>query len=352
MNENKLGAPRKKQSMRGFDDEFTNIVDYILRITYRIWEQRQIGTIYRYYSDDCLIHTPGGEVQGVEKVVANTVQTLSVFPDRQLYGDDVIWGGNDEEGFYSSHRITSTATHTGYSSYGPPTGKKLRFLGVADCLVKDNQVVEEWLVRDNLSIIQQIGLDVEAYVAMLAKSAPLSTTTNEEMMSRELLTSELPPSQLEGFDPEDFVKRTWHEVWNRRMFDVIFENYARTFQCHSSAGRELYGNEEQIQFAIDWLACFPDGGLTFDHFCYQGNEESGYRTALRYTFTGTHTGYGIYGLPTGKPVKIMGISHATIKDGKFVEEWHVFDELNLLVQLYVSEDEETAEIETDLEEGE
>ena len=40
----------KASSMAGFDDEFTDIVDYILRITYRIWEGKQIGLCYDYYS--------------------------------------------------------------------------------------------------------------------------------------------------------------------------------------------------------------------------------------------------------------------------------------------------------------
>jgi predicted ester cyclase len=41
----------------------------------------------------------------------------------------------------------------------------------------------------------------------------------------------------------------------------------------------------------------------------------------------------MYGTPTGKPVNIMGISHHHVKDGKFVKEWTVFDELALLKQL-------------------
>ena len=40
-------------NMRGFDAEFTDIVDYILRITYRIWEGKQVGLCYDYYSADC-----------------------------------------------------------------------------------------------------------------------------------------------------------------------------------------------------------------------------------------------------------------------------------------------------------
>ena len=40
-------------SLRGFNSEFTDIVDYILRITHRIWESKQAGLCRDYYSDDC-----------------------------------------------------------------------------------------------------------------------------------------------------------------------------------------------------------------------------------------------------------------------------------------------------------
>jgi predicted ester cyclase len=49
---------------------------------------------------------------------------------------------------------------------------------------------------------------------------------------------------------------------------------------------------------------------------------------------GTHQGPGLYGEPTGKRVSIMGISHYHLKNGKFVEEWTVFDEIAVLKQLY------------------
>ena len=327
------------QKMRGFDAEFVDIVDYITCITHRIWEERKTGTIYQYYLDNAVIHTPAGDIQGVETVVANTIQTLSVFPDRRLFADDIIWSGNDEEGFYTSHRITSTGTHLGFSHYGPPTGRKLRFLGIADCLVKDNRIHEEWLVRDNLSIIQQIGLDVDEFVAMLADAKAGKNALNDVAPGSPHPQAQIPPAELPAiqpnfFEPEDFVKRTWHDIWNRRMFNTVYDNYSATCRCHSSSGREYYGHEDQVQFAIDWLACFPDGKMDFNHFCCLGDSDRGYRAALRWTFTGTHNGYGLYGPPTGKQVVVMGISHQNIQNGQFVEEWTVFDELDLLVQLH------------------
>lgn len=41
--------------MKGFDPEFTDVVDYILRITERIWEGKQVGLCRDYYSSDCPI---------------------------------------------------------------------------------------------------------------------------------------------------------------------------------------------------------------------------------------------------------------------------------------------------------
>ena len=42
----------KNQSMKGFEDQYKNIIDYIVRITYQIWEEKNIGYIYDTYSKD------------------------------------------------------------------------------------------------------------------------------------------------------------------------------------------------------------------------------------------------------------------------------------------------------------
>jgi predicted ester cyclase len=327
------------QSMRGFDDDYTDIVAYIIRCTHKIWEEKQTGLIDTHYSEDAFIHTPGGDIVGAKTVLANTVQQLALFPDRRLFPEDVIWSGNDIDGFYSSHRIRSTAHHQGFSVYGAPTGKRLTYRVIADCIVKENKIVEEWLVRDDLSIIRQIGLDEHEFVAKLVSMMPEQfSIAGGERSAEQQSSPELSLPATDGFDVEDFVKRVWHHAWNLRMFDSFVDAYISTIQCHSASGRELFGHDDIIQFAIDWLACFPDGQMRFDHFCALGDDEIGYRTSLRWTFTGTHTGYGIYGKPSGKPVKIMGITQAYVHDRKVLEEWTVFDELNILCQLFVPEE--------------
>ena len=40
-------VPGRRQPMKGFDDEFVDIVDYIVRITYRIWDEKQVDLCKR-----------------------------------------------------------------------------------------------------------------------------------------------------------------------------------------------------------------------------------------------------------------------------------------------------------------
>src|SRR6266566_3362348 len=70
-----VGRPHseRRQPMRGVDEEYVDIVDYIVRITHRIWEDQDVGYIYDTYSTGCVVYGEVGETHGVERVVEETV---------------------------------------------------------------------------------------------------------------------------------------------------------------------------------------------------------------------------------------------------------------------------------------
>ena len=70
----------KRQGMRGFDPDYVDIVDYIVRCTHKIWEEKQVGLIYTHYGHNALVHGTRGDSYGIESVMAGTVQTLAMFP--------------------------------------------------------------------------------------------------------------------------------------------------------------------------------------------------------------------------------------------------------------------------------
>jgi hypothetical protein len=47
---------------------------------------------------------------------------------------------------------------------------------------------------------------------------------------------------------------------------------------------------------------------------------------VRWSIVGTHEGYGVYELPTGRPVYTWGITQRYVRDGRILEEWMVFNE--------------------------
>ena len=104
------------------------LVDYILGITYEIWEEREIELINQYYRADTVIFALDGITRGAAAIIDGTQAMLESFPDRLLLADDVIWSGNHEDGFYSSHRIISPMTNQGPTIFGPATGKQVRIL--------------------------------------------------------------------------------------------------------------------------------------------------------------------------------------------------------------------------------
>lgn len=132
--------------------------------THEIWDQKLVGKIYDYYADDVLVHAAGGDIEGSEALVQDTLARLHAFPDTEMNIRKVIWEGNPEEGYYTSMVRTITAENTGPTEYGPPTGKTMQEnLGIANCLIEKVdgvwKYVEEWIVYDKIGYIKACTSD-------------------------------------------------------------------------------------------------------------------------------------------------------------------------------------------------
>jgi predicted ester cyclase len=334
----RYGAGERRMPMRGFEAQYTDIVDYIIRITHRIWEEKAVGYIYDTYQHNCVVHGSGGSVHGREAVVMATLQTLAAMPDRRIYGDDVIWAGNEDDGFHTSHLITAAGLNTGYSAYGPPTGRKMVWRAIANCVAKENMIFEEWLLRDETSLIRQMGYDVAAVVEQQARAQLEQQALPEPAGELGRLLGQYAPAPLPArpngqFDVEDFVRSSYHEIWNRRMLNVIAERYATSHIASTSGNRRFQGQAELTGFVLALFGMFPDAGVNVDQVYWNGDQQGGYRVAVRWTFSGTHTGPGVYGSPSGARVRVMGLSQHHIKHGVFFKEYSLFDEMELLRQI-------------------
>lgn len=325
--------------MNGFDPKWRDIVDYIIGVTHEIWEEKAVGKLYDYYANTIQLHTSSGITHGRDTVLASTLAAMAAYPDRRLHGDEVIWGGDDVEGFYTSHRLTHSGTNRGWSLYGPATGKRINYRAIADCLCKENMIVEEWLVRDELTLVHQLGSNPFKLAREIAQREAqtglnLLVPGDVERGIGQFPPSPLPEHESGAFEPEYFVRRMFQDVWNRRLLNTVRDYFVPGIPLESASMRRTFGHNNYQSYVLSLLSPFPDLAVTVEHSCTVGDEQSGYRTATRWRMIGTHSGYGIYGEPTGNPMQIMGISHHLIQNGRIQHEWTLFDEFALLKQIY------------------
>ncbi|SEP65195.1 Pimeloyl-ACP methyl ester carboxylesterase [Devosia sp. YR412] len=331
----------RSQSLDGFDDIYTDIVDYIIRCTHKIWDERDIGLIYTHYTHNCVLYGTTGTIYNREDVVRDTIQRLVSFPERRGMGTQVIWNGNDKDGFYTSHLVTGSGRHTQYGHLGQPTGKPFVSRTIADCMVHRNMIYREWVVADQMAIIKQLGLDPNHFAARTAKSKFDAGLISLDIGENRRFLGQTRPNEkadlsLAHNDIEVQTVEMLHEVFVKRMFGKIAEVYAPTAQYHGPLMKELYGVAAIIHQHLGLIGSLPDASYEIQHVASNPCEEGGTKVAVRWVMEGHHLGYGILGElgdPTGKRVQVMGMSHYHWKDGKIVDEWNVYDELSLLVQV-------------------
>lgn len=328
----------RRQSMRGFEDGYVDIVDWIVRITDRIWEDQDIGYIYDTYSPGCAVYNDSGMVYGVEPVVEGTIQSIHAFPDSRHYADDVIWAGDDEQGFATSHRAINLGHHTGPWRWGPPTGRRIHLWVIANCVSLENEIFEEWVLYNTGARLLQCGIDV-ASAARRYGNESLPAVAERQFSEVERLVGGRKPrpypaaDPAAGFDVEHAVRGLFHDTFNRRDLSAIDRLYATTVRWHGTTNREGYGRAAVRNMARALLATFPDLGLHVDEVYWMGNDADGYRVSVRWTATGTHRGHALYGEPTGRRVHLWGLSQLYFQGGEIVEDWMLFNEFDVMAQV-------------------
>ena len=335
----------RAQSMDGFDPIYTDIVDYIVRCTHRIWDERDVGLIYSHYTHNIVLHTALGTIYDRESVVHDTIQRLVSLPERRGMATQVIWGGDDKAGFYTSHLVTGSGRHTQHGHYGPPTGRTFVSRTIADCMIHRNKIYREWVVSDQMAILKQLGVEPHAFATKMATTLFDAGKVQIDLGENRRMIGQYPPemeadTSIASTDLERQTLVWLNEVWNRRMFGKIRDVYAPTVMFHGPLMSELYGHAAVLHQTLGLVGSIPDAVFAPQHVCSVDSDEGGTKVAVRWVLTGRHLGHGLLhglGAPTGKGLQLMGMSHFHYKDGKIVDEWRVYDELSLLVQLKLAQ---------------
>jgi predicted ester cyclase len=317
--------------MQDFAAEFETPEQYIIDITYKIWEEQGVGRIRDWYAPDCPVRSPSGVSNTSEDVVKQTLSTQHIFPKRDLLAEDVIIG-DKPSGFYSSHRVRTVGRHLGDGAYGPATNRPVTTLAIADCLCRENRVMEEWVLGDQATTVMQLGLDPVVYGQALGAQKPDAYAIGNDAMRHRW--SDPDGLTIVGDAPiANRIIDTYAAMWNDKNLSVMAERYDRAVRFEGPAGQLAYGRTRTANVITAMLAAIPDGRFEPHHLIVRQQPERAVRVALRWSYCGTHTGHGRYGDPSGVPVALLGISHFELRDGLIAHEWLVVDETAIHAQI-------------------
>ena len=330
-------APRpRRQHLPGFDAVYSDIVDYILRCTHRIWEEKNVGLCRSHYGADCLIHTLAGETRGADAVIANTLATLAAFPDRTLIGEDVIWSEDAPGRFHTSHRIVSLMTHLGDDDFGPATGRRAQVTTIADCICVENRIVEEWLVRDNLWLVKQLGLDgrsvAQAQAARDQAGDPVRHAWRWEEIAR-VRDGQGLASPLDPEHPALPFAAMLERAVNDQMLGDAAAHLSAGIEGFWPSGRRWIGRGGWVGAFSQLLGVLDQPRLVIDHLAATPSPQADTAVAIRWSLAGRHARSGVYGEPSGRDLLILGVSHYRVRAGLITEDQTVFDELAVLRQV-------------------
>jgi hypothetical protein len=327
------GPPR--QVLDGFDPVYRDFVDYIVRCTHRIWEEKNVGLCRSHYSDDCELHMMAGPAVGMEVVTQNTIGSLASQPDRLVMAEDVIWSEDAPGEYYSSHRIISRSTHFGDEPLvGPATMRGTGVSTIADCKVVANRIVEEWLARDNSTALWQVGADPVA-IAQAAAEAD-----REGDQTRHLWRAEALAATREGGDvaiperhPAAPIAAMLAKAFRDDLFGEASEMFSPCAEIRWPSRRHGFGRGYWVGCVTQLSNALHARSFRCEHIAARPLPHGDIAVAVRWSLAGTHKGTGVWGQPSGRELWLLAISHYRLRAGLIVDDMTVFDEVAVLRQI-------------------
>jgi steroid delta-isomerase-like uncharacterized protein len=131
----------------------------VRRFAEEVWSKGNVDVAMDIFDPDYIRHDlrPGNPLPGPEGQKRIATDFRAAFPDIRMQTDLIV-----AEGDMVVMRWTAEGTNTGSWGKISPTGKRASFSGVNIFRIRDGKVVELWNHRDDLGLMQQLGVPIHA----------------------------------------------------------------------------------------------------------------------------------------------------------------------------------------------
>ncbi|SHJ27118.1 ester cyclase [Wenxinia saemankumensis] len=145
---------------------------------------------------------------------------------------------------------------------------------------------------------------------------------------------------MKGFDPHfrdlpDYIVKITKEIWEDRGLATLHRYYGPDIPMRFPSGL-VRGNAGVIDGTLATLAEFPDRKLLAEDVIWSGTDEEGFLSSHRIVTSGTHTGHGAFGPPTGRRFEVRTIADCAARNNVIDDEWLIRDVGGIATQLGIA----------------
>jgi predicted ester cyclase len=283
----------------------------IVEPIYRATESGEVSLLDTAVTDDVIEHPLNpGQMPGRDALKQTFGGFHLIVPDLRLTVEDMIAAG-DKVAVRSSMRGTPTGEYLGVAANGRP----LSFTAIDIWRIADGRAAEVWHVEDFARVLIDWGvLPLPSRVTPAASSPPAPSAAG-------------PASS----DDAPSVVRRWYQAVHRGELAAVNGLLDPGYIGHDPVGPGLTvtpGWEGARHDAAALRTAFPDLDITLaDLFADAGKVVA--RVVVRGTQLGPLPGVP----PTGRRMAVMGNQIWRVANGRIVEQWGRFEDLDLFQQI-------------------
>jgi hypothetical protein len=224
-------------------------------------------------------------------------------------------------------------THRGNGYFGKATGKRFVIRAIADCSAINNQINDEWLIRDTAGIVKQLGMDPKIFAI--------------DLIERE----GGPENCIKPFSPSIDVKGPYNgsgndNEWGQKLsailtgimqkdYSIIQKAYDRAVQTEHPGSTTVHSWADTEFLWMGLRSSFPNAEFKLEHVIGREDPMLSPRAAVRWSLYGKHEGWGMFDQPSGANVYIMGFTHAEFGPYGLRKEFTLFDPVSIWKQIYM-----------------
>ena len=129
----------------------------VRRYFQEVLDQGKVGFIDELFHPQCVMHRPGGTVVGLDAVRAVVEHRKETYAQFKTEIHDVFGSADRLVARLSHHGVGCGIWRSRFGSYDV-SGKTVTWDAIAIFRFDNNQIIEEWVTRDELGMILQFGL--------------------------------------------------------------------------------------------------------------------------------------------------------------------------------------------------